>query len=83
MLTDEESELTVRQDLYLASVSLIEALGGGWDTTLVPDQFQLQKDFSLVPKLELPTPLAVELFPKVPTPSNPPVALPATSPPTQ
>jgi NodT family efflux transporter outer membrane factor (OMF) lipoprotein len=83
LLADEESELTVRQDLFLASVSLIEALGGGWDTTLVPDQFQLQKDFSLVPKLESPTPLAVELLPKVPTPSNPPTALPATSPPTQ
>jgi NodT family efflux transporter outer membrane factor (OMF) lipoprotein len=78
LLADEEGELTVRQDLYLASVSLIEALGGGWDTILVPDQFQLQKDFSLVPKLESPTPLAVELLPKVPTPSNPPVALPAT-----
>jgi hypothetical protein len=50
---------------------LIEALGGGWDTTLVPDQFQLQKDFSLVPKLESTTPLAVELLPKIPTPSNP------------
>jgi hypothetical protein len=83
LLTDEESELTVRQDLFLASVSLIEALGGGWDTTLVPDQVQLQKDFSLVPKLESPTPLAVELLPKVPTPSNPPVALPATLPPAQ
>jgi NodT family efflux transporter outer membrane factor (OMF) lipoprotein len=83
LLADEESELTVRQDLYLASVSLIEALGGGWDTTLVPDQFQLQKDFSLVPKLESPTPLAIELLPKVPTPANPPIALPATLPPTQ
>jgi len=71
LLTDEESELTTRQNLFLASVSLIEALGGGWDTTLVPDQFELQKDFSLVPKLESTTPLAVELLPKVQTPSNP------------
>jgi NodT family efflux transporter outer membrane factor (OMF) lipoprotein len=71
LLTDEESELTNRQNLFLASVSLIEALGGGWDTTLVPDQFELQKDFSLVPKLESTTPLAVELLPKVQTPSNP------------
>ena len=36
LLADEEAELTIRQDLFLASVSLIEALGGGWDTTLLP-----------------------------------------------
>jgi len=74
LLADEEALLTTRQDLFLASVSLIEALGGGWDTTLVPDQFQLQKEFSLVPKLESTPPLAVELLPKIPTPSNPPSA---------
>jgi NodT family efflux transporter outer membrane factor (OMF) lipoprotein len=71
LLADEESELTYRQDLFLASVSLIEALGGGWDTALVPDQFELQKGFSLVPKLESATPLATELMPKIQTPSNP------------
>ena len=71
LLADQEAELTVRQDLFLASVSLIEALGGGWDTTLLPDQFQLQKDLSLVPQLESTIPLAVELFPAVQTPSNP------------
>jgi NodT family efflux transporter outer membrane factor (OMF) lipoprotein len=51
LLADEEAELTVRQDLYLASVSLIEALGGGWDTALVPAQKELEKDFSLLPQL--------------------------------
>ena len=30
LLNDQETELAVRQNLYLASVSLIEALGGGW-----------------------------------------------------
>jgi NodT family efflux transporter outer membrane factor (OMF) lipoprotein len=74
LLADQETELTYRQDLFLASVSLIEALGGGFDTVLVPDQFELQKGFSLVPKLESTTPLAVELLPKVQTPSNPPGA---------
>lgn len=73
LLANEENELTVRQNLFLASVALIEALGGGWDTTLVPDQVQLEKEFSLVPKLESPTPLAVELFPTIQTPSNAPV----------
>jgi NodT family efflux transporter outer membrane factor (OMF) lipoprotein len=71
LLADEETELTYRQDLFLASVSLIEALGGGWDTALVPDQFDLQKGFSLVPKLESTTPLAIELMPKPQSPSNP------------
>ena len=74
LLADEEAELTIRQNLFLASVSLIEALGGGWDMTLVPDQLQLQKDFSLVPKLESTPPLAVELMPAIPTPANPPAA---------
>jgi NodT family efflux transporter outer membrane factor (OMF) lipoprotein len=71
LLADQEAELTVRQDLFLASVSLIEALGGGWDTTLLPDQLQLQKDFTFTPQLESTTPLAVELLPKPQTPSNP------------
>ncbi len=52
LLADRQSELTARQNLFLASVSLIEALGGGWDTTLLPTQPQLQKDFSLLPQLE-------------------------------
>jgi outer membrane protein TolC len=51
LLTDEESELTVRQNLYLASVALIEALGGGWDTSLLPTKKELEKDISLFPQL--------------------------------
>jgi NodT family efflux transporter outer membrane factor (OMF) lipoprotein len=71
LLADQEAELTVRQNLFLASVALIEALGGGWDTKLLPDQFQLQKDFTFTPQLESQKSLAVELFPAPPTPSNP------------
>jgi NodT family efflux transporter outer membrane factor (OMF) lipoprotein len=51
LLGDEEAELTIRQDLFLASVSLIEALGGGWDTALLPRLEELQNDFSLLPQL--------------------------------
>ena len=74
LLADEEAELTARQNLYLASVSLIEALGGGWDASLLPDQFQLLKDFTFTPQLESSKPLAVELMPTIQTPSNPPAA---------
>ena len=76
LLTDKEAALTTRQNLFLASVNLIVALGGGWDTTLLPDQMQLLKGFSLVPKLESTVPLAVELIPAPQTPSNPPTAPP-------
>ena len=51
LLADEEAELTARQNLFLASVSLIEALGGGWDTRLLPTKNEMEKDFSLLPQL--------------------------------
>ncbi len=51
LLADEEAELTIRQDLVLASVSLIENLGGGWDNALLPSKKELVKDFSLLPQL--------------------------------
>ncbi|HTV38255.1 MAG TPA: efflux transporter outer membrane subunit [Xanthobacteraceae bacterium] len=51
LLADEETELTIRQDLFLASVTLIEDLGGGWDTTLLPTLKELQGSFSLLQKL--------------------------------
>src|SRR4029077_1524119 len=56
LLNNEQAELLVRQNLFLASVNLIEALGGGWDTTLLPTQVQLMKGFSLLPQLESPPP---------------------------
>jgi NodT family efflux transporter outer membrane factor (OMF) lipoprotein len=51
LLGDEESALTTRQDLFQASVTLIEDLGGTWDTTLLPTQKELQQSFSLLPQL--------------------------------
>jgi NodT family efflux transporter outer membrane factor (OMF) lipoprotein len=57
LLADQEAELTARQNLFLASVSLIEALGGGWDTQLLPTQLQLKKDFSLLQQLESAPPV--------------------------
>jgi NodT family efflux transporter outer membrane factor (OMF) lipoprotein len=52
LLNDEQSALTIRQNLFVASVSLIEALGGGWDTTLLPTQVKLMEGFSLLPQLD-------------------------------
>ena len=76
LLTDQEAELTARQNLFLASVNLIVALGGGWDTILLPTQGQLQKDFTLLPQLES-QPSPAETIPTdvlVPPPLAPPPA---------
>ena len=76
LLADEEAELTARQNLFLASVSLIEALGGGWDSALLPTPVQLQKGFSFLPKYES-QPSPVSLVPSdvlVPPPLGPPPA---------
>ena len=51
LLGDEELALSTRQNLYQASVTLIEDLGGTWDTTLLPTQKELQQSFSLLPQL--------------------------------
>jgi outer membrane protein TolC len=45
-LSNEESALTIRQTRLTDSVTLIEALGGGWDTTQLPSGDSL-RDTSL------------------------------------
>jgi NodT family efflux transporter outer membrane factor (OMF) lipoprotein len=62
LLTDEENLLTARQNLFLASVILIEALGGGWDTNLLPTKKELETDISLFPQLP-PNGAALRLAP--------------------
>lgn len=51
LLTTEMSAVSVRQRLFVASVNLIEALGGGWDTALLPSADELTRNISLLPQL--------------------------------
>jgi NodT family efflux transporter outer membrane factor (OMF) lipoprotein len=48
LLTNEQAALTVRQNRYLASVNLIQALGGGWDTSNLPSNEVLRRRRSCV-----------------------------------
>jgi NodT family efflux transporter outer membrane factor (OMF) lipoprotein len=48
LLTNEQAALTVRQNRYLASVNLIQALGGGWDTSQLPGYEELRHRRSCV-----------------------------------
>ncbi len=48
-LGDEESLLTVEQGRFLASVALIQALGGGWSATQLPSKAGLQSYNPLLP----------------------------------
>jgi len=43
LLNDQETALLVQQNRLLASVALVQALGGGWDTHQLPSQHELQK----------------------------------------
>jgi NodT family efflux transporter outer membrane factor (OMF) lipoprotein len=50
LLSSAQSALAVRQSLFIASVTLIEALGGGWDVSLLPTEGELKNGFSLLPQ---------------------------------
>ncbi len=43
-LSNEETALTIRQNRLTASVALIQALGGGWDTSQLPTREQVEDD---------------------------------------
>jgi len=51
LLSNQESALTVRQNRFLATVALIEALGGGWDAGLLPSSVELETKNPLIPRL--------------------------------
>ncbi|MDR3375674.1 MAG: efflux transporter outer membrane subunit [Ancalomicrobiaceae bacterium] len=52
LLTSQESALTTRQNMFVASVNLIEALGGGWTKSDLPDAKKLTSQVSLLPRDE-------------------------------
>ena len=54
LLSNEESALTARQNLFVASVSLIQALGGGWDAASLP----ALDDLSVIKAPPLPVPIS-------------------------
>jgi len=54
LLSNEESALTARQNLFVASVSLIQALGGGWDAASLP----AIDDLSAIKAPPLPVPIS-------------------------
>ncbi|MGH7057085.1 MAG: efflux transporter outer membrane subunit [Acetobacteraceae bacterium] len=49
LLADQETQLTIQQNRLLASVSLIENLGGGWSTAELPSPAELEKSNPLLP----------------------------------
>jgi NodT family efflux transporter outer membrane factor (OMF) lipoprotein len=51
-LTNAETALAVRQNRFLATVALIEALGGGWNTALLPSARALETRNPLIPDLQ-------------------------------
>lgn len=50
LLSNEVTALSIRQSRFLAAVTLIEALGGGWDMSLLPSQKELEEANPLIPR---------------------------------
>ena len=54
LLTDEQAALTIQQDRLVASVTLVEDLGGGWTTAGLPSRGSLQTFNPLLPGSRIP-----------------------------
>jgi len=88
-LSNEESAVNIRQSRLVASVDLIEALGGGWNASQLPTVDQVKNDTSesapvsppVVPASATPTPPSVApANPPLPAPPPPPSAAPPARP---
>ncbi len=42
LLTNQQAQLSVLQNRFIASAALVQALGGGWNTGLLPSQSQIR-----------------------------------------
>ena len=51
LLSAEQAALATRQNLFIASVTLIEALGGGWDKSRLPTPSEVSTGVSIFPQL--------------------------------
>jgi NodT family efflux transporter outer membrane factor (OMF) lipoprotein len=51
LLADAEAALAVRQARFLATVLLIQALGGGWDASQLPSNVELENRNFLIPPM--------------------------------
>ena len=51
LLSAEQAALATRQNLFIASVTLIEALGGGWDKSRLPTPSEVSTGISIFPQL--------------------------------
>ena len=60
LFSAEEAALTTRQNLFVASVALIEALGGGWDRSKLPTPARAAGSISIFPQDPRPAPVVVE-----------------------
>jgi hypothetical protein len=62
-LADEQTALSIQQSRLVASVALIQALGGGWSTAALPAKDDLQRGIPFLPDVldpTLPVPASVQ-----------------------
>ncbi|GBQ28651.1 secretion system type I outer membrane efflux pump lipoprotein NodT [Acetobacter estunensis NRIC 0472] len=53
-LSNAETVLSIQQNRVLASVNLVQALGGGWDASSLPSKNSMQKDNPFLPEFIQP-----------------------------
>lgn len=51
LLSNQQTDLTIRQNRFLSTVNLIGSLGGGWDASELPSLQALEKNNPLIPPL--------------------------------
>lgn len=76
-LSNEETAVNLRQTRLVASVDLVEALGGGWNVSKLPTADQVESDTSEPAPVSPPTVTPAAAAPPPPlAPANPPAPAP-------